>query len=364
MLSLVIFSSIIFAICAIISVYWTGICFTSIYKSKKYIKGAARLMTDEDSGYLCRQLYYHYKTEIRKYGLLCMINLVELFTALFYYIQLILETYKYDSTSLRTELENCTCNRNNSAMIDFQIRTTANPLLSTLRALGNYFEMITLVLGICLVKYLIIRMKKIDNKSNSTIYIKYILILSVTSVFMVMTSFFTYLIILSKLIFLTALTLCFILFTKQVKRFKQTLLQGAIERLIQYGSNDIEMKQYTFFSFSMNCVCLGMSILIFSSYLTNTIRFIICWLFFPACYFPFNLLPTPSFAENDATNIFHTLIHIGNLSDLSACIGVIAFASPYILITVCLWINHVYRYFKVGTAGQFHFKGTLKESLL
>ena len=364
MLYLILFFSIIVTIFITMSTYWTCICFINIYKSKKYMKGAARHMTDEDSGYVCRQFYYHYQTEIRKYEFFCMINLVESLAALSYYIQLILETYHYDSASLRNELENCACNRNISVLIDYQIRTTANPLLITLRALGNSFEMMIFGLGICLMKYLIIRMKKIDYRSNFTTYTKYTLILSVTSVCMVMTSFFTHLIILSKSIFLPAITICFIIFTTQVKRFKQALLQRAIERLTQHGSNDIEMKQYTYFSYTVNCMCLGMSILIFSSYLTNTIRFLISWLFFPTCYFPFNLLPTPSFTENEATNVFQTLYHIGTLSDFSACIGVIAFSSPFILITVCLWINHVYRYFKVGTAERFHFKGTLQESLL
>ena len=364
MLSLVIFISIIFATYAIVSVYWTFICFNNIYKSKKYMKGAARLITDKDSGYVCQQFLYHYQTEVRKYEFFCMINFVELSAGLFYYVQLILETYKHDSTNLRIEVENCTCNRNISVLIDYQIRTTANPLIITLRALGNSFEMITFGLGICLMKYLIIRIKKIDYKSNFKTYLKYILILSVTSIFVVVTSFFTYLIILSKCIFLPTITLSFILFMKQVKRFKQALLHRAIERLSQHGSNYIEMKQYTHFSYTMNCICLGMSFFIFSSYLTNTIRFIVCWLFFSACYFPFNLLPTLSLAEKEAMNIFQTLNHFGVLSDVSACIGAIAFTSPFIIITFCLWINHVYRYFKVGTAAQFHFKGTLQESLL
>ena len=51
-------------------------------------------------------------------------------------------------------------------------------------------------------------------------------------------------IFLSDTIYLIILTYFHILFVSHVKKFKQALLQAAIERLVKHGSNDIEIKQF------------------------------------------------------------------------------------------------------------------------
>ena len=330
------------------------------------MKGAARNYSDEDSIYLCKQIQYHYKTEIGKYLLLLGINFVEVSGAVFYYLQLIFQYFISTYTSVLVErntsshipMEQCAV-INNSMLIKYQIGTSAIPLLTTLRALGNVADMFVVGLGVCLMNYLIGRMKNCHTMIMDIR--RFILILSVISMFIILTSYFTFFIILSKVVFLPALTVYYVKFLIYVKRFKQALLQIAIERLAQHGSNEMEMKQYLYFSYSMNTICIGFFLITTSAYIGNIVRVFSCAVLFGNCYFPFNLLhftgymTMPTNKEIDVPMIVKILLYIDKSTEAVACTGIILFISPFICITLYTWIIIVYRKIRGKSAVQFRY---------
>ena len=87
MLALVILTSILFVVSLPIFVYWGIIFLLRMYNSRKYMRGAARHLTDEESAYLCKQIHYHYQTEIIKYLFLLAITVVEITGGVSYYLK-------------------------------------------------------------------------------------------------------------------------------------------------------------------------------------------------------------------------------------------------------------------------------------
>ena len=80
----------------IFNAYWVMIFMRRIHCSRKYKKGAARCITDEESEFVNEQICYHYETEIWKYVYLLMIILSELSAGLFYMIAHLTENYVED----------------------------------------------------------------------------------------------------------------------------------------------------------------------------------------------------------------------------------------------------------------------------
>ena len=79
------------------SAYWVLVFIRRIHCYTKYKRGAARCMSDEESGYLNRQLYYHFETEIWRYFFLLIINLFESLSGILGYIASIIPHYAIKS---------------------------------------------------------------------------------------------------------------------------------------------------------------------------------------------------------------------------------------------------------------------------
>ena len=341
----VILTSIFFFVCVLIFVYWAIIFLIRIYYSRKYMRGAARHLTDKESVYLCTQICYHYQTEIGKYLFLLVINVVEVVGGFSYYITYLLKTYNpinYINPCYQMVLEEF-AKRNNSILIDSLIYTIDNPMLVIIGAVGHVADLFVVGFGVCLISYLIGRMK---NMNTIIMNIKrFILFLSVISVFIIVFSFFVFFINLVRVFFLSALIVYYIMFWMHVKRFKQALLQIAIERLAQHGSNRIEMRQYKYFSYSMNCVCSGFFLILIAVHIGFFTRLIIRGIFFGNCYFPFNYLGYQSIlslTNQDTTKIATILNYMGTLEHITGSIGLFLWLFPLVFITICIWLKSVY----------------------
>ena len=363
MLSLVVLTSIFIVVSLPIFVYWAIIFFIRIKDSRKYMRGAARHLTDEASVYLCKQICYHYQTEIGKYLFLFAITIVEITGGVSSYIEFLLGNYvhtpiTHGNISSHVQLERC-ANFNISILKDFSLDEFTNPLLMVLEAIEHVADMFVAGLGVCLMNYLIGRMKNIDT---SIMNIKrFILILSVISVLIILFSVFVYYINLPRFIYISALVVYYIMFLLEVKRFKQALLQMAIERLAQHGSNEIEMRQYRYFSYSMNCVCIGFFCITFSAFVGLLTQFIYIGLFFGKCYFPFYffseyeaLLPL---TDQNVLEIVKILGYIQTTDTIIACIGIFIWLFPMVFITIIIWLKFAHKTIRGKSSVKFRYSG-------
>ena len=213
---LIVISTALIVLFIIVSIYWTVVFARKIHLSMKYMKGVARNMSNEESKYECEQFYYHYQTEIRKFILLQMINFVEFFGAASYYLQLVLQDYKFDlesvaNSSVKIYIEGC-ANVNNSFLTENQLKASAIPVLTTSRAFGNVADMFVAALGICLMSFLLKRMKRECYLPVNINIKKFLAVLLIISFVVILTSYFTFYIILSKIIFIPVLIIDLIVF--------------------------------------------------------------------------------------------------------------------------------------------------------
>ena len=201
----------------------------------------------------------------------------------------------------------------------------------------NVSDMFVVGLGGCLISYLIGRMK--NNETKITNNRRFILILSILSVLIILLSLFPFFINLTRVIFISVLTRNFIVFVRYVKKFKRALFQAAIERLAQYGSNVREMRQYKYFSYSMNCICIGFFLILTNLYIVAIICFIVCGLFFGNCYFPFYFFSeyeaVLSINDQDVTNIVRILEYISIIGGLIGMYGRSLLAVPIVIYHYC-----------------------------
>ena len=190
----IIIFSLLISIFLLVSGYWFIVFNRKIYLARRYKRTAWRNITEDNTDYIGVQYYHHYQTEICKYIMLLLINVSEVFVGISYYIQTMVEDLDFvleEKSMLKEELENCT-SLNNSMLIDFQYKETFL-LLSMFRSFGNAVYLFIPALGICLMNYLIWRMKNMNSKIMNIK--RFIFILSMTSLFIFITSFFTVFII-------------------------------------------------------------------------------------------------------------------------------------------------------------------------
>ena len=357
MLALIVLCSIFTVISLPIIIYWAIVFLRRIYSSRKYARGAARHLTNDESSYLCQQICYHYRTEIGKYSFMFAITIIELIGGVSYYIKLLLEEYNpiiYKNQML--QLDEC-ANWNYSILMNIPFDESGNPLLLALDVIGHVADLCVAGLGVCLMSYLFGKIKHIDA---SIINIKrFILILSSISVLIVLFSLSAFLRNLSKLFFTIALSIYYIMFLSEVKRFKRALLQLAFERLAQHGSHAEEMRQYRYFCYSMNCVCVGFFLITAVVHMELIQHFIVSGLFFGDCYFPFyffseyeTLLPL---SENDISRIVRIIGYIKSFGNAIACMGIAFWAFPLIFVTIIIWINIVWKKIRGHSTVQFRY---------
>ena len=271
--------------------------------------------------------------------MLLFINCMEFSGAALSYIHLLTEKLiiTFDSDNINKEEFEMCASVNNSIILNFQFLGSSYVLLTVVRTLTELADMLVIVVLTSLMRYLISRMKKSCHMNIR----RYICIKCLIGVAMLIASYYTFLTPLGKLAYLVVITNNYVLFLNYVKKFKQSLLQSAMERLVQHKSNRIEMKQYRYFSYSINCICIGFSFLMVGAYLGITARNMISFIFFGECVFPTAFLPQlislDSLNETQITKIFTILHDMNTLSRLSIGIGVFITAFPLFFITICIW---------------------------
>ena len=174
--------SIAYLIYILVSGYWTKVFITKMIDMRKFKRAVERNLKMDKSDCCNKQLYYRYDTEIGKYLFLLMIIFAENSLGVSYYLQGNVGEYDGNSSSGR-ELENC-ASVNSSILIELQVKESSLNLLSGVSNVANIF---IVGLGICLMSYMIGRMK---NGNYRTVKIKrYILILSLVSLAVLVTTY-------------------------------------------------------------------------------------------------------------------------------------------------------------------------------
>ena len=349
----IILSSLLLTLFILISTFWAIVFIKRIYYFRKYQIGAGRNMYDEEASFLNKQLYYHFETEIWKYFLLLMINLSEVIGGVFGFTLVTWQNYivsrerNYTSTTFNT-LDMCS-NVNSTALNQFHYLQSTMAVLNGLGALGNSAELFVTAIGVCLMHYLIIRIKGLKRRYQTFNIRRYLLTTVVLSALIVCLGFIKLFSTVSKVLFLIIVTIYFCIFVKTSKKFKLALLQRAGERLAQHGSNKKEMQQVKFFKYTMNIVSSGFFLIIVSSSLLNFPAILTSALFYGKCYFPFNLMsPYKSIVQTEDTmeTLVKVMRYIINTGRVLSSVGVFLLLSPLVFFTISIWINLIYRWIK------------------
>ena len=333
-----------------------------IANSRRCLRATERKIKFDDSDYISKQYNYHYQTEVCKYLMLLLINGNEFSGATLFYIHLLVEKLIpiLGSDSIyKEELESC-ASVNNSIILDFQFLEFSFVLLTVLRALSELAEMFVLVLVTSLMCYLISRMRKSSHMNIR----RYICVVCLIGVAIVVSSYYTFLMVLGKLVYLLVFTYNYILFLIYVRRFKQCLLQAAIERLVQHRSNRIEMKQYKYFCYSINCICISVLFIMVGAYLGVIARYMITFIFFGDCIFPSIFMPQlinlEPLSNAEIMKIFTIFYYIDDASSLSGCIGLFIGGFPLFFITIGIWMRSVARKIRRESPIQHRYQNASK----
>ena len=350
--------SITFIIVSSVYFYWTIVLARKIYLSGMYKRVALRNITNMESDYVSEQYYYHHHTEMYKFTFLLLLNLIEMFTYSQHMIHLGLEDFSHKD-SYRSQLLNCTYT-NYSDLIDFQLKEDTIPILYISRTLADITSLFVPSLGICMMDFLIKRMK--HTKRPTGIRIKrFFSILFLLSVAILLLSCSRVVEILCKVVFLTIFTVYFSIFIQQVRRFKQALLQVAIERLIQHGENSIEMRQYKYFEYSILPVSVGMGFVVIAFFIGIISRAMISFSFFSKCKFPSNLIPNFSTSiqlkHNELVTVFKTLFYMDRTSSVLACTGIALVTTPLYVYTCGIWIYKANKWMKGKSSLKIKYRG-------
>ena len=324
-----------------ISIYWVIVFIRRIINYRKYKRGAARCITDEESAYLNKQFCYHYDTEIWKYVYLLAINILENLTGITMYLNYIIPTHiastiKTNGTFNVGDCFSGTVGNNRNIVIMCNV-------LKFFHGVGKSVELLMFLTIVCLMNYLIIRIKKIDSfKSNSNS--RFLLwITTLICSFILISNSITTLHILSLITFSIAIVVYFCIFVKVARSFKRALLERAIERLAQHGSNQQEMRQYTYFNCTINFIGCAFLLVIIGEIILY-IPAISIGLTNQVSYLPFNLFPQINFSQQFTSSILPWILRfviiIGRIANF---FGIILELLPYILITLRIWILQIYK---------------------
>ena len=288
----IILSSILMCTHLIFSGYWIVVFIRRIHCSIKYKKGAARCITDEESEFVSEQICYHYETEIWKYVYLLGISFSEILPCLFYTIGHIISSYsneikEYNTTLLLFEFGEC----NNNSTMDNETTSLIISLYNFLHGVGRSTELLWIVLSMCLMDYILVRIKKSKPYHNTRKTSRALLITIGLCLFILFSNMIQVLRMISYFAFQVTFIVYACMFVRTCNILKRALLQRALERLIQHGSNNIEMREYRYFKYTINiicwfilCTCIGQSLVYLPWHIMGV-------LINQRCYFPFNLLP-------------------------------------------------------------------------
>ena len=354
----------------VMSLYWVIVFSYRVSQSKKYLRVAARhLITEqsEDSRTEFEQICYHYQTEIRKYAYLLLISLSETFCMILYCLSALVDcdyiTFPEIANSTKLKLSECS-KIENKMLLEFQYNQAANPIRTTLAASQSIVEyLLVLMLSVCLMKYLTQRIKRVKHPGNHKFrpFIFFTALLSVFTVGIVWREYFAILLV------LTLLVIYYCIFLRAVKQFEYTLLQIAYERLIQFGSNEKEFRQYKYFKYTMRSICCGYFFIIAARLLVYFPGFITSILFYGKCQFSLSVIPSYiSVSENqvEISKLIQILNWIWYAGFLIGFLGTTLTLSPFICITLCTWIRQVYLSIHGKSKKGYRYRNDLQETLL
>ena len=347
----VILNSIFFIIFLIFSGYWAFIFIKRIYCCRKYKIGVTRCLSDE-SGYLNKQYYYHYETEIWKNVLLLLMTFSEIVGSSFLFASNTTQHYlKYrqlGNDTLELPLSNCISYKK-PELNQIDIMYAYIPYLNGMTAITRSAEIFLVAFGICLMNYLIIRIKKIRNSYNTLNYRIFLTVTTLLNAVIILTGFIQYTVIVSNIILFFIFSIVYLcIFIRTAKRFKRALLQRALERLIQHGSNKEEIKQYTYCKHTINIMSCGYLFIILSQTFLDTPELLVSALFYGNCYFPFNLFPSLNYViqTEEAIETFAKVIQYTRFIGCALCLTTIVVTLfPFVFITICIWIKHIHKCF-------------------
>ena len=344
----IIINSVFVLIFLIFSGYWGFIFAKRIYCYRKYKRGVGRCLSG-DSGYLNKQYYYHYETEIWKNTLLLLIAFSEIIASIFYFTSDTIEHYlTYHRVSNNTlELPFTDCISHNKPPLDqINILYTEIPFINGLYSIARSAELFVFAFCTCLMNYLIIRIKKIKHPYDTLNYRHLIIITALLSTVIILTGFIQYTIVISTVLFLVIVITFYCTFVHTSKRFKYALLQRALERLTQHGSNKEEMKQYRYCKHTIDIVTCGYLFIILSGILLDFTSLLISAIFYGDCYFPFNLFNSLNYVIQTEQGIetFFTVMHYTEFVGRVICfLAISIILSPFLFVTICIWNKHIHK---------------------
>ena len=342
-----------------LSTYWVIVFSYRIYQSKKCLRVAARhLLTvqSDDSGTNFEQFCYHYQTEIKKYAYLLLINLNETFCIVLFPVTAFVDinyiTFPDIENEVLLKLSNCS-KVENPNLDKFYYHQAANPILNTLSTLQNILELFLLIFSINLMKYLTQRIKNTRYPSKSPKFRLFLISTALLSVFIIGLTWREYF---ASLLMITVLLIYFYLFLRAVKQFEYSLLQSAIEILIQFGPNKSGFRQYKHFKYTMRTVCCGYSIIMVAKLLGYLPGFLTSILFYRNCQFLLRFIPDydPILWKPDQIAVLiRVLTYIWRLAHIFAVCGIIIIISPFTGITLYIWFSKAYKSIR-GTSKKIY----------
>ena len=346
----IVINSLFFITFLLFSAYWALTFIRRIHSFRKYKRGLARCITEDESGYLNKQFYYHYETEIWKSILLLLINLSEVLCVTFFFASDIIQHYavyhKLGNNTVELPLSDCV-SFDKPGVNQINIMDTNIPYINGLNAIGRSAELFVATFCVCLMNYLIIRIKKIKHPYGTLNSRIFLILTTLLSAVIIITGFIQYTSILSIILFGICSIIYFCVFVRTSKRFKRALLQRALERLIQHGSSKEEMKQYKYCKFTLNITSCAYLLIIISSKLIHIPVLLVSALFYGDCYFPFNLFPSLSYVILSEETIW-TFLKVSQYIYLlcKAVLGItyLFVLSTFVFITISIWINQLRKY--------------------
>ena len=347
---IIVINSVFLIIFLLFSAYWALTFIKRIHCFRKYKRGVARCISGDESGYLNKQFYYHYETEIWKSILLLLINLSEVLCGIIFFASDTIQHFavyrKLGNNTVELPLSDCV-SFDKPGVNQINILYINIPDINGLYAIGRSAVLFVATFCVCLTNYLIIRIKKIKHPYGTLNSRIFLILTTLLSAVIILTGFIQYTSILSVILFDICSITYFCIFVHTSKRFKRALLQRALERLIQHGSDKKEMKQYKYCKFTLNMITCVYLLLIISSKLMNMPVLVVSALFYGDCYFPFNLFPSLSYvilSEEAIRTFLKVSQYIYSLGRTVLGITYLFMLSSFVFITICICINQLRKY--------------------
>ena len=344
----IILNSVFLLIFLIFSGYWVSIFARRINCYIKYKRGVGRCLSG-DSGYLNKQYYYHYETEIWKNTLLLLITFSENIATIFFFtsdtIQHYLTNHRVSNNTLELPFTEC-ISYHKPALNQINILYTEIAYLNGLSAIARSAELFVFALSTCLMNYLIIRIKKLKLRYNTLNSRLFVIITTLLSTVIILTGFIQYTTIISIVLFLVIVVTYFCIFVHTSKRFKHALLQRALERLTQHGSNKEEMKQYRYCKHTINIITWGYLFIIIGETLLDLPEMFTSILFYGNCYFPFNLFNSLNYViqtEKAIKTFFKVMQYTEFVGRVTCFLTISISLSPFLFVTICHWSKHIHK---------------------